>query len=560
MEPKKWWSECKKLCGMSKPNINIASKLLDESQTIEDKVNLANEINLAFLEPQKSYLKLSSTCKIDTSSHPIPSVTTEMIAKQLSSTSVHKAAGPDNIPNWVLKDFAHILALPVSMLINVSLKKEQLPLIWKCANITPLPKSSTVNDINTDLRPISLTPSISKIAEEYVVVNHVKPAVIKHIRPDQYGCIPQSSTTHALINLIHQWSKATDGTSSDVRVLVMDYKKAFDLIDHSLLITKLKDYRINPYIINWICDFLMDRQQRVKMANDIYSEWKDIVAGVPQGTKLGPWLFLVMINDLEISSADGNVIFVDDTTSFEIVEKDKSSSMQLMADEASAWSNDNMFQIQPKKCKELRISFKKKPGTYDNITINGNTIDVVRSVKILGVTLQSNLKWNEHINNIVKKASKRLYFLSQLKRAKVPSNDLVNFYVTCIRSLLLYSCQVFHFNLPEFLNIMLERIQKRAMNIIYGYDVPYSEALVMSKLHRLSDHRRHLCDEFFNKIVMNPNDKLHGLLPYNLSVISSLRNKRNFTIPICKTDRFKNSFIITAAGRYNDHSSSSILS
>ena len=188
--------------------------------------------------------------------------------------------------------------------------------------------------------------------------------------------------------------------------------------------------------------------------------------------------------------------------------------MQLTADEASAWSNVNMFQIQPKKCKELRISFKKNPGTYENITINGNTIDVVRSVKILGVTLQSNLKWNEHINNIVKKASKRLYFLSQLKRAKVPSNDLVNFYVTCIRSLLLYSCQVFHFNLPEFLNIMLERIQKRAFNIIYGYDVPYSEALVMSKLHiKLSEHRSHLCDEFFKKIVMNPNDKLHGLLP-----------------------------------------------
>ena len=122
------------------------------------------------------------------------------------------------------------------------------------------------------------------------------------------------------------------------------------------------------------------------MANDIYSEWKDVVAGVPQGTKLGPWLFLVIINDLEISSADGNVIFVDDTTSFEIVEKDKSSSMQLTADEASAWSNDNMFQIQPKKCKELRISFKKTLGTYENITINGNTIDVVRSVKILGMS------------------------------------------------------------------------------------------------------------------------------------------------------------------------------
>ena len=143
--------------------------------------------------------------------------------------------------------------------------------------------------------------------------------------------------------------------------------------------------------------------------------WKDVVAGVPQGTKLGPWLFLVMINDLEISSADGNVIFVDETTSFEIVEKDKSSLMQSMADEESLWSNDNMFQIQPKKCKELTISFKKIPRIYENITINGNTIDVVRSVKILGVTLQSNLKWDEHINKLVKKASKRLFFVPTKK-------------------------------------------------------------------------------------------------------------------------------------------------
>ena len=290
-EPKKWWSECKKLCGMSKPSIDIASKFIGESQTIKDKIDLANKINLAFLDPQKNYSKLSFTSKLDTSSHQIPFVTTETIAKQLSSLSVSKAAGPDDIPNWVLTDFAHILAPSVSLLINSSLAKEQLPHIWKCANITPLPKSSMLNDINTDLRPISLTPTISKIAEDYVVSNHVKPAVLNHIRSDQYGCIPQSSTTHALINLVHQWSKATDGMSSDVRVLIIDYRKAFYLIDHSLLITKLKTYGINPYIINWICDFLTNRQQRVKLASDLYSEWKDVVAGVPQGTKLGPWLF-----------------------------------------------------------------------------------------------------------------------------------------------------------------------------------------------------------------------------------------------------------------------------
>ena len=257
----------------------------------------------------------------------------------------------------------------------------------------------------------------------------------------------------------------------------------------------------------------------------------------PAGYEIRTMAILVMINDLEIPSADGNVIFVDDTTSFEIIEKDQPSSTQLMADEVSLWSNNNMFQVQPKKCKKLRISFKRIPRTYENVIINGNIIDVVSSVNVLGVTLQSNLKWNEHINNIVKKASKRLYFLSQLKRAKLPPNDLIKFYVTSI-----YSCRVFHHSLPEFLNITLERIQKRALNIIYGYDISYTEALKMSELPKLSDYRSHLCDDFLNKIAMNPKDKLHELLPYNHSKVSSLRNKRMFTIPRCKTDRFKTLF------------------
>lgn len=551
-EPKKWWSECKRLCGMSKSTKDIVSMLLPgDSSSHEAKYNLANEINAAFIEPQQGYLALSPTNRLDTTNSELPSVSLDAVAKQLSSVSATKACGPDNIPNWILKDFSHILASPVCKIINSSLAEKHLPHIWKCANISPIPKNPSIDDINKDLRPISLTPTVSKIAEDYVVCEHVKPAVLSHIGLDQYGCIPNSSTTHALINLIHNWSKATDSTGADVRVLVLDYKKAFDLIDHNILVSKLSSYGINPHVVNWICDFLSSRSQRVKLAVNCYSEWKSVPAGVPQGTKLGPWLFLVMINDLEITSSNGTVKYVDDTTAYDVIPKGMPSSTQSLVDEVVVWSQANKFQLHPKKCKEMRISFSRSTTHYEDLLIDTNIIETVDSFKLLGVTIQNNLKWNAHINITIKKASKRLYFLSKLKRANVPPKDLVRFYITCIRPVLLYACQVFHFNLPEYLNVSLERIQKRAMKIIYGYDISYNSTLEQAGINKLSERRLQLCDNFFNKVVSNPRSQLYNLVPHNVNRQTSLRHVRPFTIPLCKTNRFRNSFLISSARRHN---------
>ena len=157
------------------------------------------------------------------------------------------------------------------------------------ADVSPLPKVKPVEDLKKHLRPISLTPCLSKVAEECVVVDYVKSAVLNVLDLSQYGAVPKSSTTQELIHMLHHWTKGCDGNGATVRVTLYDYKKAFDLIDHRILVNKLCKLDLPTEIINWIIDFLSDRSQRIKLSEGCYSEWGSVPSGVPQGTKLGPW-------------------------------------------------------------------------------------------------------------------------------------------------------------------------------------------------------------------------------------------------------------------------------
>lgn len=199
----------------------------------------------------------------------------------------------------------------------------------------------------------------------------------------------------------------------------------------------------------------------------------------------------------------------------------------------------------------MRISFARSTSNYDDLLVDSNIIETLYSLKLLGVTLSKDLRWNTHIDLLIKKTSKRLFFITKIKRAKVSPEDLIKFYVTCIRSVFLYACQVYHYSLPEYLGKSLEQIQKRAMKIIYGYDTSYNSALEQAGINKLSDCRQLLCNKFFSKVIANSADRLHDLVPYNEHQRNYLRNVRPFTIPVCKTNRFKKSFLISSSLFYS---------
>ena len=182
--------------------------------------DLANTINNAFLSPRSTFIPLPNDFEPQqedqSSLAPLIEVPAYSVYMKLSSLNFRKASGSDGIPAGLMKENVDLLADPVRDIPNWSFSEGRLLPSWKTADIVPIPKQKPVKNVNKDLRPISLTPVLFKIAKEFVVEEHVRPAMLKKIGDGQLGSIPKSSTTHALLSMIHSWTKHTDGTCSTV--------------------------------------------------------------------------------------------------------------------------------------------------------------------------------------------------------------------------------------------------------------------------------------------------------------------------------------------------------
>ena len=452
--------------------------------------------HLPALSADNDYLQLEIPCV--PSKYVIP---VEKVEKQLRKLDTSKAPGPDSIPSWVLKEFSELLAGPVAAIYNSSLREGHVPRIWRAAYVSPLPKKKPPEHIETDLRPISLTAVLCKQMEEFVV-KWVWDIVQDRVDPNQYGSVKKSSPTHALVDLLHQCYTSTDASKQYARILLLDFSKAFDLINHDILLQKLASFGLPNILMKWIASFLTERTQQVKLCNT-QSDWNYIHGGVPQGTKLGPVLFVLMINDVQTKC--DSYKYVDDTCIVYTGSDSQAPNLQEAAD--NLWTIQNDMKINKSKTKELVIDLFKTRTNFPTIRIDGTDTQRVTEAKILGITITSNLTWDVHVDEITRKAGKRLFLLLQLKRSGIPVEDLLTVYTTVVRPTLEYACPAWSTSLTLGLQSDMERVQRRAMNIIYP-NTTYTEALANAQLPSLKQRRAQICEHFFTQIE-EPQHKLH---------------------------------------------------
>ncbi|CAB4038005.1 Hypothetical predicted protein, partial [Paramuricea clavata] len=286
--------------------------------------------------------------------------TKTMVKTALKQLNSKKATGSDGIPAWVLKRYCEELAPIVHDIICASIKECEYPTAYKHALVIPVPKVNPSRDIENDFRQISILPQMAKVLEKLQLKLNLPSS---RINDNQHAFTSKRSTVSALTNISQNWFNVTDNTHSaknGVHALFIDFRKAFDLVDHGILLRKLAEMNVTKAFWLWTRSFLEDRRQQVKLAGTL-SSVKPCPAGVPQGSVMSPALFNIHINDIENSIPDGLSInickYADDCTQDEVVSQGSSSHMQEALEAVQEWSNRNKMTINSKKTKDMWICF-----------------------------------------------------------------------------------------------------------------------------------------------------------------------------------------------------------
>ena len=387
-------------------------------------------------------------------------ISIDMIKSKLSKLNPLKSPGPDEIHGRILKECYIELAEPLSIIFKSSVESGEIPEDLRKANVTPIFKKGD-KKLAKNYRPISLTSICGKILESIIRDKLMVFLDTNSLLIDtQHGFRNHRS---CLTNLLDFFDKLTEETDKGhpVDIVYLDFSKAFDTVPHERLLLKLEAHGIENTVLKWIINWLRNRKQRV-VINGRKSKWKDVTSGVPQGSVLGPLLFLIYINDIDLGITSRLSKFADDTKiGRKISSLEDVVAFQRDIDRLVAWGEKWQMEFNIDKCKQMHIGRHNLEFGYE---MDGRWLSAVDHEKDLGVFVHNTMKPSYQCIEARNKANKILSFIS--KSIDYKSKEVIKkCYISLVRPLLEYCVQFWSPYLKQDI-ILLEKIQKRATKMI----------------------------------------------------------------------------------------------
>ena len=362
------------------------------------------------------------------------------VTQLMQQLDYSKAYGPDKIPGRLLKETANELSPPLTLIFQASLKQGQLPNDWKHANITPVFKKGA-RSAPANYRPISLTCICCKILEHIVsssIYAHLEENKI--LSDVQHGFRKKRSCETQLIITIDDFAQIINNTGGQADVILLDFSKAFDKVPHNRLCEKLAFYGIRGPLLTWIRNFITNRTQRV-ILNGRSSQLSNVLSGVPQGTVLGPLLFLCYINDLPKNITSRVKLYADDVLLYSpVTTTTDCQSLQKDLERLVQWADKWQMSFNLTKCEMIRITNRRNP-VYYTYKIKDHCLNEVLHTKYLGVFIDKELTWSKHIDYIASKANQALAFL-QRNLISCPTQVKINCYKSFVCPIMDYCSTV----------------------------------------------------------------------------------------------------------------------
>ena len=556
LSSKDWW---KTIISLIKPTQSTSIPPLIDSNTGETVYNEEDKANLL-----NTYF--ASQALVECDNHNVPNlensteslleiiVSPEEVKDALDCLHTGKASGPDNLNNRILRELSDQLSSPLCDLFNLSLQCRKVPNKWKIANVCAVLKKGDPS-VLSNYRPISLLNSLEKVFER-IIFKHVFNFLRGNsfFTSSQSGFMPGDSTINQLSYLYNNFCKALDD-GLEVRVVFFDISKAFDKVWHQGLLAKLYAAGIRGNLFVWFSDYLCNRQQRVTIPGGT-SVLRPVCAGVPQGSILGPLLFLIYINDI-VCNIHSNVNLFADDTSLHMVVRNPSDTARLMQDDIariSSWADDWLVKFNPFKSESMVVSRKRNKPVHPPLTMLDAPIINVDSHKHLGLTLSSDGSWHTHINFIKEKAWTRINMIRCLKYT-LNRKSLETLYLSFIRPVIEYADVVWD-NCSAQEGEDIEKIQYEAARIITGCTrlVSINDLLLESGLEPLSERRKKHRLILFYKMVKGISPQyLSSLVPQITADRTTyrLRNVDNITNIKTRTTLYNSSFLPKTISEWN---------